>query len=125
MADPRTVRWIVNCHCICSRDTLPTLDIALPPDARWLLVAWDEQTGGLKGRTGGVILARIVHEYLLRQPMLSPGWAFLVLPPRRTIDPLQIEEQRVPLHLRRPHLREGQAGFGLSRLATTFMNNPG
>jgi hypothetical protein len=27
--------------------------------------------------------------------------------------------------LRRPHLREAAAGFGLSRFATAFMNNPG
>jgi hypothetical protein len=31
--------------------------------------------------------------------------------------------QRV--RLRRPHLREAPAGFGLSRLATVFMTNPG
>ena len=29
------------------------------------------------------------------------------------------------VRLRRPHLREAQAGFGLGRLATAFMNNPG
>jgi len=27
--------------------------------------------------------------------------------------------------LRRPHVREAQTGFGLGRLATTFLNNPG
>jgi len=27
--------------------------------------------------------------------------------------------------LRRPYLREAPAGFGLERLATAFMNNPG
>jgi hypothetical protein len=31
----------------------------------------------------------------------------------------------LPVRLRRPHLREAQAGFGLERLATAFMNNPG
>ena len=31
----------------------------------------------------------------------------------------------LPVRLRRPHLREAPAGFGLERLATAFMNNPG
>jgi hypothetical protein len=29
------------------------------------------------------------------------------------------------VRLRRPYLQEAQAGFGLERLATAFMNNPG
>jgi len=29
------------------------------------------------------------------------------------------------VRLRRPHLREAPAGFGLERLATAFMKNPG
>jgi hypothetical protein len=29
------------------------------------------------------------------------------------------------VRLRRPHVREAPAGFGLSRFATPFMNNPG
>ena len=29
------------------------------------------------------------------------------------------------VRLRRPYLREAPAGFGLERLATVFMNNPG
>ena len=29
------------------------------------------------------------------------------------------------VRLRRPRSREAPAGFGLERLATTFMNNPG
>ena len=29
------------------------------------------------------------------------------------------------VRLRRPHLREAPVGFGLERLATAFMNNPG
>ena len=29
------------------------------------------------------------------------------------------------VRLRRPYLREAPAGFGLKRLATVFMNNPG
>jgi hypothetical protein len=29
------------------------------------------------------------------------------------------------VRLRRPHVREVPAGFGLSRFATAFMNNPG
>jgi len=51
------------------------------------------------------------------------------------IDPLQKRatvirsngrpEQRVPLRLRRPHLREASADFGLIHLVTTSMNNPG
>ena len=31
----------------------------------------------------------------------------------------------LPVRLRRPYLREAPAGFGLKRLATAFMNNPG
>ena len=31
----------------------------------------------------------------------------------------------LPVRLRRPYLREAQAGFGFERLATAFMNNPG
>ncbi len=30
-----------------------------------------------------------------------------------------------PVRLRRPYLREAPAGFGLGRLATAFMKNPG
>src|SRR5207249_8123714 len=54
--------------------------------------------------------------------------------PRRTVDPLQKRatvtrsnghhEQRVPLRLRRPHLREASADFGLNHLVTASMNNP-
>jgi hypothetical protein len=62
----------------------------------------------------GRCLARTIHEYLLRRPILSPGGAFLVRPPRRT--------GSTP---RQPYLREAPAGFGLERLATAFMNNPG
>jgi hypothetical protein len=29
------------------------------------------------------------------------------------------------VRLRRPYVREAPAGFGLERLATAFMNNPG
>jgi hypothetical protein len=29
------------------------------------------------------------------------------------------------VRLRQPHLREAPVGFGLERLATAFMNNPG
>jgi hypothetical protein len=29
------------------------------------------------------------------------------------------------VRLRRPYLREAPAGFGLERLATAFLNNPG
>ena len=29
------------------------------------------------------------------------------------------------VRLRRPYLREARAGFGLERLAASFMNNPG
>ncbi len=31
----------------------------------------------------------------------------------------------LPVRLPRPYVREAQAGFGLERLATAFMNNPG
>ncbi len=31
----------------------------------------------------------------------------------------------LPVRLRRPYLREAPAGFGLERLATAFINNPG
>ena len=31
----------------------------------------------------------------------------------------------LPVRLRRPYLREAPAGFGLERLATASMNNPG
>ena len=31
----------------------------------------------------------------------------------------------LPVRLRQPHVREAAAGFGLERLATAFMNNPG
>jgi len=31
----------------------------------------------------------------------------------------------LPVRLRRPYLREAQAGFSLEHLATAFMNNPG
>ncbi len=31
----------------------------------------------------------------------------------------------LPVRLRRPHLREAQAGFGLEHLATAFMKSPG
>jgi hypothetical protein len=34
-------------------------------------------------------------------------------------------EQRVPLRLRRPYLREASADFGLNHLVTASMNNPG
>ena len=34
-----------------------------------------------------------------------------------------LDELRVCL--RQPHLREAPAGFGLERLVTAFMNNPG
>src|SRR5207249_449548 len=34
--------------------------------------------------TASLRLARMIHEYLLRHPILSPGGAFLVRPPRRT-----------------------------------------
>jgi hypothetical protein len=59
-------------------------------------------------------LARIIHEHLLQRPILSPGGLFSF----GLLDGLQIR-------LRRPHLQEAPAGFGLSRFATMFMNNPG
>jgi hypothetical protein len=78
---------------------------------------------GTAGPTGGRrsdfaarrrALARTIHEYLLRRPILSPGSAFLARRPRR----LQV-------FLCRPRLREAPPGIGLKRLAMAFMNNPG
>jgi hypothetical protein len=43
-----------------------------------------------------------------------PAWLFSF----GLLDGLQVR-------LRRPHLREAPAGFGLERLATAFMKNPG
>ena len=51
---------------------------------------------------------------LRRHPTLSPVGAFLVQPSRRWIR-----------RLRRPYVREAPPGFGLERLATAFVNNPG
>ena len=62
----------------------------------------------------GFALAGIIHEYLLQRPILSPRWLFsfgLLDGPQGL--------------LRRPHLREASAGFGLRRFAAAFMNNPG
>src|SRR5207253_10104405 len=40
--------------------------------------------GRISSGIDSVKLARIIHGHLLRQPILSPGAAFLVRPPRRT-----------------------------------------
>jgi hypothetical protein len=57
------------------------------------------------------------------RPAASPArrraqtWRSLVIAPC-ALDGLSVR-------LRRPRSREAPAGFGLERLATTFMNNPG
>ena len=60
------------------------------------------------------VLARTIYEYLLRHPILSPGGVFSF----GLLDGLHVR-------VRRPYVREAPAGFGLERLATAFMNNPG
>ena len=60
------------------------------------------------------LLARTIHEHLLRRPILSPGGLFSF----GLLDGLHVR-------LCRPYLREAPAGFGLERVATAFMNNPG
>ena len=60
-------------------------------------------------------LAWTISEYLLRRPILSTDVAFLGWSPQRT----------AAGRLRRPPLREAPAAFGLSRLATAFINSPG
>jgi hypothetical protein len=61
-----------------------------------------------------IALTRIIHEYLLCRLILSPAGLF----PFGLFNGL-------PVRLRRPYLREATGGFGLDRLATSFMNNPG
>ena len=43
---------------------------------------WDQSSNGTTCIPN--VLARTIYEYLLRRPILSPGGAFLVRPPRRT-----------------------------------------
>jgi len=53
-------------------------------------------------------LARTIHEYLLRRPILSPGGAFLVRPPRRTArTPTAALRARSPGGLRSQTPRDG------------------
>ncbi len=59
-------------------------------------------------------VARTIHTSLLRRPNLLPAELF-------SCGRLDV----LPVRLRRPHLREVPAGFGLERRATGFMNNPG
>jgi hypothetical protein len=67
-----------------------------------------------KGIITPASLTQTIHEYLLRRPIPSPGGAFLVRPPRRTAStPTSALLARSP------------ASFGLERLETAFMNNPG
>src|SRR5438132_11302423 len=49
-------------------------------------------------------------------------WAFLLNVPMTRCN---WGSNGCPVRLRRPHLREAPAAFGLGRLATAFMNNPG
>ena len=54
------------------------------------------------------LLARTIHEYLLRRPILSPGVAFLVRPPRRTAStPASASLARSPGGLRSRTPRDG------------------
>jgi hypothetical protein len=48
-------------------------------------------------------------------------WTFLDVLMTRCI----LKSNGCPVRLRRPHLREAPAGFGLDRLATVYMNSPG
>jgi hypothetical protein len=66
-------------------------------------------------------LTRPIHEYLLRRPILSPGEAVLVRPPRAHRLALKYA---VPSTNCRPYVRAASAGFRLERLATAFINNP-
>ena len=81
----------------------------------------DSLSEGIQKRMAGssvgssIALTRIIHEYLLSRLILSPAGLF----------PFGLLN-RLPVRLRRPYLREATAaGFGLDRLATAFMNNPG
>jgi hypothetical protein len=64
--------------------------------------------------TGDSYLTRTIHEYPLGRPIFSPGGAVLA----SLLDGLHIR-------FRRSYVREAPAGFGLERLATAFMKNPG
>ncbi|HKQ34548.1 MAG TPA: hypothetical protein VJT11_04505, partial [Nitrospiraceae bacterium] len=59
-------------------------------------------------------LVRTIHEYLIQRPIVLHGEAFLPQSPRRTAG--------TPASAT---VREATAGFGLERLATVCMNNPG
>ncbi len=55
-----------------------------------------------------VVLARTIHEYLLRRPILSPSGAVLVRPPRRTAcTPALASRARSPADLRSRTPRDG------------------
>jgi hypothetical protein len=57
---------------------------------------------------GDTVLARTIHEYLLRRPILLPGGAFLVRPPRRTAStPTSASLPRRPGGLRSRTPRDG------------------
>jgi len=58
------------------------------------------------------LLARTIHDWLVRSSRPAGLFSFALL------DGLSVR-------LRRPYLREAPAGFGLERLATAFMINPG
>jgi hypothetical protein len=57
-------------------------------------------------------LAQTIHDCFVRSSCPAGLFSFGLL-------------NGLPVRLRRPHLREAPAGFGLERLATAFMNNPG
>jgi hypothetical protein len=60
-------------------------------------------------------LTRTLHEYLLRRPILSAGAALLLRPPQRTAVGTPASSS----------VRGASAAFGLVRLATAFLDNPG
>jgi hypothetical protein len=89
----------------------------------------DRKTVSERGHREWTDLTRTIHEHLLQRPILSPGGLFSF----GLLDGPQVR-------LRRPHVREAHgrgapwrawggrvkwAGFGLSRFATAFMDNPG
>src|SRR2546428_3911740 len=66
---------------------------------------WNSTDAGTKLSSN---LARTIHEYLLRRPILSPGGAFLVRPPRRTVStPTSALLARSPGGLRSRTPRDG------------------
>ena len=63
-------------------------------------------------RQRSMTLARTIHDWLVRSSRPAGLFSFGLL-------------DGPPVRLPRPYLRKVPAGFGLERLATAFMNNPG